>query len=275
MKVIVIRQPSAWLIVNGFKDIENRSWATRYRGPLLIQASAAEPSVRDMDDFREYASKRGVKLPREFALGGIVGMARIEDCVTRSRSKWFEGPVGWVLSKPKRLPFVPLKGQLGLFDPPKQVLTKCKLPSSEMDISSRVSRGTMSPKDLARRIARFAPRPPMTTALENALNGQGDWDRADAWYKSQKEHWLGWLSEYGGPGFYSRKNSNRTAEFVYNHVVCPPMVLWLGEAAGISRTKVQRAKCAALSAGHRFSAQSAAIRKVIPWTEIEAVLTRS
>jgi hypothetical protein len=40
MKVIVIRQPWAWLIVNGFKDIENRSWATRYRGPLLIQASA-------------------------------------------------------------------------------------------------------------------------------------------------------------------------------------------------------------------------------------------
>jgi hypothetical protein len=33
MKVIVIRQPWAWLIVNGFKDIENRSWATGIAGP--------------------------------------------------------------------------------------------------------------------------------------------------------------------------------------------------------------------------------------------------
>ena len=30
MKVLVVRQPWAWLIVNGFKDIENRSWNTRY-----------------------------------------------------------------------------------------------------------------------------------------------------------------------------------------------------------------------------------------------------
>ena len=35
MKVIVVRQPWAWLIVNGFKDIENRSWMTRYRGSEL------------------------------------------------------------------------------------------------------------------------------------------------------------------------------------------------------------------------------------------------
>jgi hypothetical protein len=122
MKVIVIRQPWAWLIVNGFKDIENRSWATRYRGSLLIQASGRQPSKLEMEEFRAYARKRGVKLPEEFELGGIVGMVRIDDCVSKSRSKWFEGSVGWVLSKPKRLPFLPLKGQLGLFDPPKRVL---------------------------------------------------------------------------------------------------------------------------------------------------------
>ena len=27
-----IRQPWAWLIVNGYKDIENRDWKTHYRG---------------------------------------------------------------------------------------------------------------------------------------------------------------------------------------------------------------------------------------------------
>jgi hypothetical protein len=118
MKPIVIRQPWAWLIVNGFKDIENCTWATRYRGPLLIQASARRPTGPEMEEFRAFARKRGVELPEQFEFGGIVGMARLDDCVERSRSKWFEGPIGWVLSKPRKLPFVPLKGQLGLFAPP-------------------------------------------------------------------------------------------------------------------------------------------------------------
>jgi hypothetical protein len=87
VKVIVIRQPWAWLIVNGFKDIENRSWATRYRGPLLIQASAHRLSKEEMQEHRTYARRRKVELPEEFDLGGIVGMVRLEDCVYKSRSK--------------------------------------------------------------------------------------------------------------------------------------------------------------------------------------------
>lgn len=127
MKVLVVRQPWAWLIVNGFKDIENRSWSTRYKGSLLIQASAGRPTAADMEYFRKYARKRGAKLPEEFDFGGIVGTVRLDECVTKSRSKWFEGPIGWVLSKPKRLPFVPMKGRLGLFDPPKRVLNRLGL----------------------------------------------------------------------------------------------------------------------------------------------------
>jgi len=127
MKIIVIRQPWAWLIVNGFKDIENRKWITHYRGPLLIQASARRPTATDIDKVRLYDRKREIKLPEEFDLGGIVGIVRLDDCVTKSRSKWFDGPVGWVLSKPKKLPFVPLKGQLGLFNPPRRILTRLGL----------------------------------------------------------------------------------------------------------------------------------------------------
>jgi hypothetical protein len=36
-----IRQPWAWLIVNGFKDLENRSWSTAFRGPVWIHAGKA------------------------------------------------------------------------------------------------------------------------------------------------------------------------------------------------------------------------------------------
>ena len=60
MKVIVIRQPWAWLIVHGFKDIENRSWRTRYRGALLIQASAGLPTKHALEDIRRFVRKRGV-----------------------------------------------------------------------------------------------------------------------------------------------------------------------------------------------------------------------
>jgi ASCH domain len=122
MKVIVIRQPWAWLIVHGYKDIENRTWATRYRGTLLIQASANRPTKRKLEEIRLFARRRGVELPEEFERGGIVGMAKLESCITSSQSKWFEGPIGWVFSNPKKLQFIPLKGQLGLFDPPLEVI---------------------------------------------------------------------------------------------------------------------------------------------------------
>ena len=35
-----IRQPWAWLIAHGWKNIENRTWPTGYRGRFLIHAAA-------------------------------------------------------------------------------------------------------------------------------------------------------------------------------------------------------------------------------------------
>ena len=81
-----------------------------------------------MEGFRVFARKRGVKLPDKFEFGGIVGRVQLDDCVDKSRSKWFEGSIGWVVSKPKKLPFTPLKGRLGLLDPPQRVLKKLGLP---------------------------------------------------------------------------------------------------------------------------------------------------
>ena len=40
MKVITLTQPWATLVAIGAKRIETRSWATKYRGPLLIHAAA-------------------------------------------------------------------------------------------------------------------------------------------------------------------------------------------------------------------------------------------
>jgi hypothetical protein len=132
----------------------------------------------------------------------------------------------------------------------------------------------MTPHRLAAKIRKLRARLPMTTEFERVLVRRGIWSNSRVWYTSQKEHWLGWLSEYRGSGYYGREHSHRSAEFVYNHIVCPPMVLWLAEASGIPKVKVAEAQRTALSAKPHLPAQSAAIRKIIPWRMIEVRLNK-
>ncbi len=127
----------------------------------------------------------------------------------------------------------------------------------------------MTPSQLRRKIRFLREHPPVTTEFERVLDRKGIWKLSKFKYPSQREHWLGWLGEYDGPGYYGRKEKHPSAEFAYNHIVCPPMVLWLGEASGVPNREVLDAKRAALSAGTSLPALSAAIRRVIPWTHIE------
>ncbi|MCY1361404.1 hypothetical protein D9M69_480700 [compost metagenome] len=117
MKALSIRQPWAWLIVNGHKDIENRSWPTRFRGPVLIHA--AKGMTRDeYEDAAGLCQHLGVPLPAfdKLERGGVVGQATVTDCVNDSASPWFFGKFGFVLVDAKPLPFAPCKGQLMFFD---------------------------------------------------------------------------------------------------------------------------------------------------------------
>jgi hypothetical protein len=58
-----------------------------------------------------------IDAPSDFDLGGIVGEAEIVDCVTASRSRWFNGPYGFVIRNARPLPFRPCVGALGFFEP--------------------------------------------------------------------------------------------------------------------------------------------------------------
>ena len=83
MKALSIRQPWAWLIVTCQKDIENRTWTARYRGPLLIHAGRAWARI-PIDDIEE---QYGVCIPRDKLLrGGIIGTADLVDIVTKHGS---------------------------------------------------------------------------------------------------------------------------------------------------------------------------------------------
>jgi hypothetical protein len=120
MKALSIQQPYAWLIVRGFKNIENRGWATKGRGRFYVHAGKKldKEAVEDLKEAYPH-----FPWPEKFDLGGIVGEARIVDCVTDSESEWFYGKLGFVIKDAKPLPFTPYKGQLGFFE--------VKLPESE------------------------------------------------------------------------------------------------------------------------------------------------
>ena len=115
MKALSIIQPWAWLIAAGYKDIENRTWHTYFRGEFFIHASKRF----DLDGYLHVAlTFPDIKLPpsEDLPKGGIVGMGKITGCTMQSRSPWFEGPYGFMVQDAKQLPFVPLRGQLGFFN---------------------------------------------------------------------------------------------------------------------------------------------------------------
>jgi len=126
-----IRQPWAWLIANGHKDIENRDWFTPYRGLVLIHAP------RRLDDNFDWSlfTRMNIKAPQAFERGGIVGVAHLTAVLTFSESPWFRGPCGFVLRHAQPLKFIPCSGALGLFKPTAWVEAKVRaaleLPAQE------------------------------------------------------------------------------------------------------------------------------------------------
>jgi hypothetical protein len=125
IKCLTIRQPWAWAIIHAGKDIENRTWATSYRGPLLIHAARGMTHDEYTDGslfINKITSRKEpsfrTPIPGDLEFGGIIGLIDLVDCVTVSDSPWFTGPYGFVLRNPRQLSFYPMTGRLGLFDVP-------------------------------------------------------------------------------------------------------------------------------------------------------------
>lgn len=116
-----VRQPWAWAIIHGGKDIENRSWHAVDRG-ILRRGRVAIHAAKGITQ-QEYASARdfmqsiGVNCPpaADLMRGGIIGAVDVVDIVKASSSPWFFGPRGLVLRNPVPCRFVPAVGQLGFF----------------------------------------------------------------------------------------------------------------------------------------------------------------
>lgn len=123
MRALSIRQPWAWLIVNGYKDIENRDWKTSYRGKVLVHAG------KKIDKLAYCHLKKifpNIVMPdiKDFEVGGIVGEVTITGCYDplkadnnqQSISIWYTGHYGFELADAKPLKFMPCKGKLSFFE---------------------------------------------------------------------------------------------------------------------------------------------------------------
>lgn len=138
MKCLSVRQPwAAWILMEA-KDVENRTWATRYRGPLLIHAGAREdpwvnitlgalPYEATWRSNRLSAHLRRNDLDRWNAAhtcGAILGWVNLVDCRRDCASPWYEkGAIGWVLAEPVIFSEpIPYRGRLGLMNVPDELL---------------------------------------------------------------------------------------------------------------------------------------------------------
>ncbi|KKL41711.1 hypothetical protein LCGC14_2367550 [marine sediment metagenome] len=119
MKALSIRQPWAWLIVHGWKDIENRTRLQKFRGRIYVHAG----QKYDYEGLKWLATWLA---PEIFGMistlcvskqTGLVGEIDIVDSTVKSESPWFTGPYGYVLANPLAYEVpIPYKGRLGLFE---------------------------------------------------------------------------------------------------------------------------------------------------------------
>jgi hypothetical protein len=62
--------------------------------------------------------------------------------------------------------------------------------------------------------------------------------------------------------------------FIYNQIQiqCPPMLLWLAEAVGVSKAKLQLARRSAHSGPLNKASNCAMLQEIIAWQDIEGRL---
>ena len=139
--VLSVRQPWAWLIMQGFKPIENRTWRTNYRGKLYIHAGKLFDLVAPfcLSDSKEMQGL-GTMLCKHFGIlfgdspesssitksknefGAIIGLVNLTATFNPKLSlppdlqKWAEPDCWhWKVENPVSLAPIPMRGQLGLF----------------------------------------------------------------------------------------------------------------------------------------------------------------
>jgi len=140
MKALTIRQPWASLFALGVKQMETRSWDTKYRGPVAIHAGLAMPSRIGQrvtfGDFEVERDKSGLLLrgpylpwPYRLPMGAVVAVGDLFQTRStmsgghapsdreRSLGDHSPGRFAWSITSMSRLPQpIPAKGRQGFWN---------------------------------------------------------------------------------------------------------------------------------------------------------------
>ena len=133
-RCLSIRQPWAWAIVSGRKPVENRSWATPYRGRIAIHASQASvPSGDRWHGISHLFDEPRSEIVQNCRKSCIVGSVEVWDCVycseidfgepadgkatlPESAYDWCDTGVVWLLRNPIQYAKpIPAGGKLNLW----------------------------------------------------------------------------------------------------------------------------------------------------------------
>lgn len=133
MRILTVRQPWAWALIHGGKDIENRTRniAGSYRGPVAIHAGLTYEKYTPAGQLHRDAF--GTEVPCTLHFGAVIGVVDLDHvvrpdqcpdadgapcspwCIPGHHHLWTSNP------RPLRTP-VPAKGRLGLWTPDEQLL---------------------------------------------------------------------------------------------------------------------------------------------------------
>lgn len=126
--VLTVRQPWAFLIMAGHKDVENRTWRTAHRGRIAIHAA------RNVDlSGYEMAERLGLEVPDDLPVGMVLGTVRLRFVVDDSESPWATpGCWHWCLESPRAVRPFPARGQMGLWKIGEQSLASLKIHGTDI-----------------------------------------------------------------------------------------------------------------------------------------------
>ncbi|MGJ8653049.1 MAG: hypothetical protein ACSHX8_07300 [Opitutaceae bacterium] len=131
---------------------------------------------------------------------------------------------------------------------------------------------TLSQNSLKHIIAGCPGNLPRTDRLQQQIRiGVGYHNK---WYRSQKEHWLGWIVAQEYMAIEKRRDITLiTAHERWKRLNCIPMMFWLAEAAGLDDEYLSNAeaisKLKAAETDHDCPQHGKAMREALPWDLIE------
>ena len=143
MRALTILQPWASLIAVGAKQIETRSWATKYRGPLAIHAGKGTQNINLCKQHIFWSNLWPYEIAAQYSLqeridkflplGAVIAIADLVNCIKMDYELicfWREtygpdelafgdftpGRYAWILANVRRIEPVAAKGMQGLWN---------------------------------------------------------------------------------------------------------------------------------------------------------------